>query len=37
MMCCVSAVKRMGMLGMSVKKMKALLKIETVTLVGKGK
>jgi hypothetical protein len=31
------AVKRMGMLGVSVMKMKALtVKVETVTLIGKG-
>ena len=28
MICCVMAVKRMGMLGVSVRKMKALLKIQ---------
>jgi hypothetical protein len=36
MKCCGMAVKRMGMLGMSVGKMKALtVKIDTVTLIGK--
>jgi len=35
---CGMAVKRMGMLGVSVKKMKALtVKMETVTLIGKGR
>jgi hypothetical protein len=35
---CGMAVKRMGMLGMRVRKMKALaVKMETVTLTGKGK
>jgi len=34
---CIMAVKRMGMLGVSVRKMKALLKIETVTLIVKGR
>jgi hypothetical protein len=35
MMCCVMAVKKMGMLGVSVRKMKALtVKVETVTLIG---
>ena len=38
MMCCGMAVKRMGMLGVSVRKMKALFaKMETVTLIGKGR
>jgi len=37
MMCCGMTVKRMGMLGVSVKKMKALtVKMETVTVIGKG-
>jgi hypothetical protein len=32
------AVKRMGMLGMSVRKMKALtVKMDTVTLIGRGR
>ena len=36
--CCGMAVKRMGMLGVSVRKMKALsAKLETVILVGKGR
>jgi hypothetical protein len=36
--CCGMAVKRMGMLGVSVRKMKALtVKMETVTLIGKGR
>jgi hypothetical protein len=35
---CGMAVKRMGMLGMSVRKMKALtVKMEKVTLIGKGR
>jgi len=35
MICCGMTVKRMGMLGVSVRKMKALtLNIETVTLIG---
>ena len=35
---CGMAVKRMGMLGVSVRKMKALtVKMETVTLIGKGR
>ena len=34
--CCGMAVKRMGMLGVGVRKMKALtVKMETVTLIGK--
>jgi len=34
--CCGMAVKRMGMLGVSVRKMKALtVKMETVILIGK--
>ena len=38
MMCCGMAVKRMGILGVSVRKMKALtLKREAVTLIGKGR
>ena len=38
MVCCGMTVKRMGMLGVSVKKMKALtVKMETVTLIGKGR
>jgi hypothetical protein len=37
MVCCGMAVKRMGMLGVSVRKTKALtVKMETVTLIGKG-
>jgi hypothetical protein len=37
MICCGMAVKRMGMLGMSVRMMKALtVKMETQTLNGKG-
>ena len=36
--CCRMAVKRIRMLGVSVRKMKALaMKMETVTLVGKGR
>ena len=35
--CCGMAVRRMGKLGVSVKKMKTLtVKMETVTLIGKG-
>ena len=38
MICCGWAVKRMGMLGVSVRKMKALtVKMETLTLIGKGR
>jgi hypothetical protein len=38
MICCGMAVKRMGMLGVSVRKMKALtVEVETVTLIGKGR
>jgi len=38
MKCCVMVVKRMGMLGESARKMKALtVKLETVTLIGRGK
>jgi hypothetical protein len=38
MMCCGMAVKRMGMLGVSVRKMKTqTVKVETVTLIGKGR
>ena len=38
MICCGMAVKRLGMLGVSVRQMKALtVKVETVTLIGKGK
>jgi len=38
MMCCGMTVKRMGMLGVSVRKMKALtVKMETVTLIGEGR
>jgi hypothetical protein len=38
MICCGMTVKRMEMLGVSVRKMKALtVKIETVTLMGKGR
>ena len=37
-MCCGMAVKRMGMLGVSVRKVKALsVKTETVTLIGNGR
>jgi len=37
MMCHGMAVKRMGMLGVGVRKMKALtMKMETVALIGKG-
>jgi len=37
MMCCGMTVKKMGMLGVSVKKMKALtVKMETATLIDKG-
>ena len=36
--CCETALKRMGKLGVSVRKMKALnVKIKTVTLTGKGR
>jgi len=36
--CCRMAVKRMGMLGVSVRKMTALaMKMETVTLIGKSR
>jgi hypothetical protein len=36
MICCGMAVKRMGMLGVSVRKMMALtVKVKTVTLIGK--
>jgi hypothetical protein len=38
MICCGMTVKKMGMLGVSVRKMKALIvKMETVTLIGKGR
>ena len=38
MTCCGLAVKRMGMLGVSVRKMKALtVKMETLTLIGTGR
>jgi len=38
MICCGMAVKRMGMLGVSVRKMKALtVKMVMVTLIGKGR
>jgi hypothetical protein len=38
MVCCGKALKRMGMLGVSERKMKALtVKMETMTLPGKGK
>jgi hypothetical protein len=38
MICCGIAVKRMGMLGVSVRKMKALtVKMVTVILIGKGR
>jgi len=37
MICCGMAVRRMGMLGVSVREMKTLtVKMETVTLIGKG-
>jgi len=37
MICCEMTVKRMAMLGASVRKMKALtVKMETVALIGKG-
>jgi len=35
--CCGMIVKRMGMLGVSVRKLKALTVEETVTLIGKGR
>ena len=36
--CCRMAVKRVGMLGVSVREMKAMtVKMETVTLIGKGR
>jgi hypothetical protein len=38
MICCGMEVKRMGMLGVIARKMKAVaLKMETVTLIGKGR
>jgi hypothetical protein len=38
MVCCGKTVKWMGMLGVSVRKMKArTMKMETVTLIGKGR
>jgi len=38
MICCGMAVKRVGMLGESVRKLKALtVRVETVTLSGKGR
>jgi hypothetical protein len=38
MICCGMKVKRMGMLGVSVRRMKAMtVKMETVTLLGKGR
>jgi hypothetical protein len=38
MICCGMAVKKMGMLGVSVRRMKAMaIKKETVTLIGKGR
>jgi len=38
MICCGTAVKSMGMLGVSVRKRKALtVKLETVALIGEGK
>jgi len=38
MTCCGMAVKRMGMLGVSVRRMKAMIvKMETVTLTDKGR
>jgi hypothetical protein len=37
-MCCGMAVRRMGMLGISVRNMKTLtVKMETVALIGKGR
>jgi len=37
MICCGMAMQRLGMLGVSVREMKALtLKMETLTLIGKG-
>jgi hypothetical protein len=36
--CCGMAVKRMGIVGVSVRKMKALtVKMETVTVIGRGR
>jgi hypothetical protein len=38
MMCCGMAVKRMGMLGVSVREMKVpTVKVERVTLIGRGR
>jgi len=38
MICCRKSAKRMGMLGVSMRKMKALtVKMETVTLIGKSR
>ena len=38
MICCGMTVKRMGMLRVSIRKMKALtVKMETVTLIGEGR
>jgi hypothetical protein len=38
MMCCGMTVKRMGMLGVSVRKMKAMIvRMETITLLGTGR
>jgi hypothetical protein len=38
MICCGMAVKRLGMLGMSVREVKTLtVQMETVTLIGKGR
>ena len=38
MICCRKAAKRMGMLGVSVRKMKALtVKMETMPVIGKGR
>ena len=38
MICCRMSLKRMGMLGVSVRKMKALtVKMETMTLIGQGR
>jgi hypothetical protein len=38
MLCCEMTLKRMGILGVSVRKMKALtVKMETVTLIGNGR
>jgi hypothetical protein len=38
MLCCEMTLKRLGILGVSVRKMKALtVKMETVTLIGNGR